>query len=78
MAELEDWEILAPGYREFACGGAINVHSLSGIGDEATVYYAKRFPGSDEWTCFQTKVGWFLRAVRKELDKEHSSAGGAA
>ncbi len=62
---MTDEEILTPGLREFACGGAINVHEVS----NSQVYFAKRMPGSDEWGCYRSSVKLFLEVVRKELAK---------
>ncbi len=62
---MTDEEILAPGLREFACGGAINVHRLSADGDQ--VLYALKNPGSDEWFALRTSIDHFLKIVRKEL-----------
>lgn len=66
VRELTDEEILAPGLLTFPNGGAINVHCISGLDDNAEVYFARRMPGSDEWECHRIRpVKNFLAAVRK-------------
>ena len=62
---VTDEEILTPGLLTFPNGGAINVHSLSGLEDTSEVYYARRMPGSDEWLCLRTSVKRFIAGVRQ-------------
>ena len=62
---MTDKEILTPGLLTFPNGGAINVHSHSGLEDTSEVYYARRMPGSDEWLCLRTSVKLFLAGVRQ-------------
>jgi hypothetical protein len=64
--ELTDEEILTPGNLVFPNGGEICVHSISGLGDNAEVYFARRMPGSKEWECHRIRpVKSFLAGVRK-------------
>jgi len=62
---MTDEEILARGLLTFPNGGAINVHSISGLEDTSEVYFSRRMPGSDEWACLRTSVKRFLAGVRR-------------